>query len=138
MGLLDVSTVLVTVKTTRQGTAVVSRTREIVHGYEIHHGLTTAGPAAVPELDEGLGWRTDNVAGVYLHGLFDDAAYVRIFLSQLGINGDRPHDRHAAMDAELSAVAAAVATSGFAARVLSDLVDQTGFVRTAPPVHLVG
>lgn len=51
---------------------------------------------------------------------------------------DRPQDRHAAMDAEISAVAAAVATSGFAARVLSHLVDRTGFVRTAPPVHVVG
>lgn len=53
-----------------------------VQGYEIHHGQTVqhagmaAGRAVLPD---GLGWQNaeGNVLGVYLHGLFEDAAMLR-------------------------------------------------------------
>ncbi|MDH4450645.1 MAG: cobyric acid synthase [Rhodoferax sp.] len=57
-----------------------------VSGYEIHHGQTAqhaamaaAGHAAVPVLPDGLGWRNaaGNVMGVYLHGIFEDAAVLQ-------------------------------------------------------------
>ncbi len=121
MGLLDVSTVLRPNKTTRQGAATLTRTREVVHGYEIHHGVTVAGSNAVAELDDGLGWRSDNVTGIYLHGLLDDAAYARIFLGRLGASNHQATDRHAVIDAELSAVAEAVAQSGLTTRIGADL-----------------
>jgi adenosylcobyric acid synthase len=50
-----------------------------VPGYEIHHGRTSqhAGMAAARAvLPDALGWQNEqgNVVGVYLHGLFEDAA----------------------------------------------------------------
>ncbi|HTQ75708.1 MAG TPA: cobyric acid synthase [Burkholderiales bacterium] len=45
-------------------------------GYEIRHGRTTPRPGTVDgalrnEADEPIGWRRDNVLGVYAHGLFE-------------------------------------------------------------------
>ncbi|MBL0418881.1 cobyric acid synthase [Ramlibacter sp. AW1] len=56
-----------------------------VNGYEIHHGLTVQHPAMAAagdvarEVAAGLAWqnRGGNVLGVYLHGLFEDAAVLR-------------------------------------------------------------
>jgi adenosylcobyric acid synthase len=57
-----------------------------VSGYEIHHGqtqqhagLAQAGVVAHAALPQGLGWHNaqGNVLGVYLHGLFEDAAAVQ-------------------------------------------------------------
>jgi hypothetical protein len=54
-----------------------------VAGYEIHHGQTQQQQAmaladdwAVPVLPDNLGWRNaaGNVLGLYLHGMFEDAA----------------------------------------------------------------
>jgi adenosylcobyric acid synthase len=54
-----------------------------VSGYEIHHGhtqphaaLLAAGDVAMEVMAEGLGWQSaaGNVLGLYLHGLFEDAA----------------------------------------------------------------
>ena len=58
-----------------------------VQGYEIHHGQTQAqagraDQAVHPALPQGLGWQNaqGNVLGVYLHGLFEDAAVLeRLF-----------------------------------------------------------
>lgn len=50
------------------------------HGYEIHHGQTSqhaAMQAAQAVLPDNLGWQSGNVLGVYLHGLFEDAAVLR-------------------------------------------------------------
>ncbi|MCG2592698.1 cobyric acid synthase [Ramlibacter sp. XY19] len=51
-------------------------------GYEIHHGQTAQHPAMAPAravLPDGLGWQNSagNVLGVYLHGLFEDAAVLQ-------------------------------------------------------------
>ena len=57
-----------------------------VSGYEIHHGQTQqhadmmqAGIVAHAALPDGLGWHNGqgNVLGVYVHGLFEDAAAVQ-------------------------------------------------------------
>ena len=57
-----------------------------VTGYEIHHGQTQqhagmaqAGVVAQVVLPDGLGWANAqcNVMGVYLHGLFEDAAAIQ-------------------------------------------------------------
>ncbi len=50
-----------------------------VQGYEIHHGRTSQHPAMAPArtvMGEGLAWQSEqgHVLGVYLHGLFEDAA----------------------------------------------------------------
>jgi adenosylcobyric acid synthase len=64
-----------------------------VSGYEIHHGQTqqhvamaAAGNVAHAVLPDGLGWcnTTGNVLGVYLHGMFEDAAVLQaLFGAQL-------------------------------------------------------
>ncbi|PQA78235.1 cobyric acid synthase [Rhodoferax sp. TS-BS-61-7] len=65
-----------------------------VAGYEIHHGQTqqhaamaTAGDVAHAVLPDGLGWcnARGNVMGLYLHGMFEDAAVLQaLFGAQLG------------------------------------------------------
>ena len=65
-----------------------------VAGYEIHHGQTAqhAAMAAVGDLahavlPDGLGWcnARGNVLGLYLHGMFEDAAVLQaLFGAQLG------------------------------------------------------
>jgi adenosylcobyric acid synthase len=54
-------------------------------GYEIHHGQTAQHPAMAAkgdvarEVAPGLAWQNaaGNVLGLYLHGLFEDAAALR-------------------------------------------------------------
>ena len=63
-------------------------------GYEIHHGQTqqhiamaAAGDVAVAVLPNGLGWcnARGNVLGLYVHGMFEDAAVLRaLFGAHLG------------------------------------------------------
>jgi adenosylcobyric acid synthase len=83
LGLLDVTTTLNREKTTRQRRVYLHKGGEL-RGYEIHHGLTEAGPEAKAHLDDGLGWEQKNIRGVYLHGLFENTPYRQEFLGQLG------------------------------------------------------
>jgi adenosylcobyric acid synthase len=65
-----------------------------VAGYEIHHGQTqqhpamaAAGDVAQAVLPDGLGWcnARGNVLGLYLHGMFEDAAVLQaLFGAQFG------------------------------------------------------
>ena len=116
-GLLDVATTLAPEKTTRQ--------REVrwvdggfVHGYEIHHGRTQAGPRAIPHLEDDLGWQQENIRGVYLHGLMENTAYRQHFLSGLGWQGEAG-DWQAQLDAALDRVARLVTDSGWLAGKLA-------------------
>jgi adenosylcobyric acid synthase len=108
LGLLDVTTTLVGDKTTRE--TEVTWNGERLHGYEIHHGQTRAGPLAHVHLSDGLGWEQANVRGVYVHGLFENTAYRQALLKSLGWQG-QARDWRAHLDAELDRVAAAVSVA---------------------------
>ena len=111
LGLLDLSTTLEPDKTTRQ--------REVgwveggrVRGYEIHHGRTEPGPAAQVHLEDNLGWRQENVCGVYLHGLMENTAYRQHYLARLGWKG-RAEDWDLRLDAEIDRVTRKIAETGW-------------------------
>jgi adenosylcobyric acid synthase len=121
LGLLDIETVLEAEKTTRNVTAVLVDTGSPVSGYEIHHGVTTAGPDAQPVLDGGRGWQCQNVTGVYLHGLFDDSQFRVRFMNAIGLAPTGAADQRSTIDSELDRLALAVEQSGWVERVLDDL-----------------
>ncbi len=91
LGLLPVVTLFEAEKTVRRAQASFSSvggpwaalSGVAVQGYEIHHGQTAphsamaaAGDVARSVMPDGLAWQnaSGNVLGVYLHGLFEDAA----------------------------------------------------------------
>ncbi|MBW8718668.1 MAG: cobyric acid synthase CobQ, partial [Variovorax paradoxus] len=88
LGLLPLVTVFEREKTVRHRTAVfgqlggawASLSNVPVAGYEIHHGQTAIHPQMAQDghavMPEGLAWQNarGNVLGLYLHGLFEDAA----------------------------------------------------------------
>ena len=86
LGLLDVDTTFTAGKTTRR-TRVLSSDCGWLDGYEIHLGQTVAGTHVEMHLAGGSGYRQGNVAGVYLHGLFENSAYRLHFLRSLGWSG---------------------------------------------------
>jgi adenosylcobyric acid synthase len=99
LGLLPLVTVFETDKTVRHTQACFSEALKActaspfaplagvtVAGYEIHHGQTQqhagmvqVGAVAHVALPNGLGWHNaqGNILGVYVHGLFEDAAAVQ-------------------------------------------------------------
>jgi adenosylcobyric acid synthase len=90
LGLLPLVTQFAPEKTVRRSTASFGPVHGAwsalsgieVHGYEIRHGRTAQHPAmaaAAPVLPDALGWQdaSGNVLGVYLHGLFEDAAVLQ-------------------------------------------------------------
>ncbi len=94
LGLLPVVTVFEESKTVRHRQAIflqlhgpwAALSGVAVQGYEIHHGQTAAhsamaaaGDVARPVMPEGLAWQNagGHVLGVYLHGLFEDAAVLQ-------------------------------------------------------------
>ncbi|MDP9972764.1 adenosylcobyric acid synthase [Variovorax paradoxus] len=88
LGLLPLVTVFEREKTVRHRTAVfgqlggawASLSNVPVAGYEIHHGQTAIHPQMAQDghavMPGGLAWQNarGNVLGLYLHGLFEDAA----------------------------------------------------------------
>ena len=104
LSLLDLHTVLSTDKTTRLATLLDPETGGTLRGYEIHHGVTEAGPE-VQTLVPDLLWRQGNVRGTYLHGLLENAGYLHAFLGWAGLPTLEPL---AALDARLNAIAYAV------------------------------
>ena len=90
LGLLPLVTVFEPDKTVRHTSAAFGTvyghwsalSGVVMSGYEIHQGQTTARPdlpAPHPVLPAGLGWQNahGNVLGVYLHGMFEDAAVLQ-------------------------------------------------------------
>jgi adenosylcobyric acid synthase len=115
LGLLDVTTTLMPVKVTLQRQVRVVGGGAVI-GYEIHHGVTQAGPHARPHLEDELGWQQGNVWGVYLHGILENTAYREQFLARLGWQGqtqDWPHF----LDAQIDHVADSIRETGWAAHL---------------------
>ena len=55
-----------------------------IEGFELHRGSTTALETCQPLCaHEGLGWVYGNVAGTYLHGVFESGTWRRRWLNQL-------------------------------------------------------
>jgi adenosylcobyric acid synthase len=94
LGLLPVVTLFEADKTVRHrqvvfaavGGAWSALSGVAVQGYEIHHGQTAphsamaaAGDVAHAVMPDGLAWQngSGNVLGIYLHGLFEDAAVLQ-------------------------------------------------------------
>jgi adenosylcobyric acid synthase len=112
LGLLDLTTTLALAKVTRQRQVRWEEGAGLVQGYEIHHGQTHAGPRVRAHLADDLGWRQENITGVYLHGLFENTTYRQHFLTQLGWRGHAV-DWRAQVERELDRVAELVETSGW-------------------------
>ncbi len=118
LGLLDVATTFAGEKTTRR-TRVLSTEWGWVNGYEIHLGQTLAAPHVETYLACGLGFREGNVAGVYLHGLFENTAYRVDFLRSLGWSG-ATEDWDKRLHVQMDRVADLIDESGWAQN-LADL-----------------
>ncbi|MHB8629345.1 MAG: cobyric acid synthase [Aggregatilineales bacterium] len=113
LGLLDVETTLIPDKITTQRTvSVVGDATPQVKGYEIHHGVTHAGPNARPHLESDLGWQQGNIWGVYLHGILENTVYRQRFLARLGWQG-QARDWDAIIDEQLDGIAKIIPTSGW-------------------------
>ena len=90
LGLLAIDTTLKAEKITQLTTATLVDSGAQVTGYEIHHGQTTADKGVKPYLKnqqgQVIGYVQGNIAGMYAHGLFDNAVYRQEFLQKLGIS----------------------------------------------------
>jgi len=89
LNLLAIKTTLEAKKTTQQTKAKLVRSGAQVTGYEIHHGKTSADDIAKPYLlnqqGDVIGYLQGNIAGMYAHGLFDNAVYRHEFLQKIGV-----------------------------------------------------
>ncbi len=111
LGLLDLQTRLLPGKTLRQVCGKLATLGSPVVGYEIHCGETqlAAGTASFVELEDGRfdgAVSADNqVAGSYLHGLFDHPQACRALLAWAGLRDARGLDREAIREGELDRLA---------------------------------
>jgi adenosylcobyric acid synthase len=110
LGLLDVVTELAAEKTVREATGVELASRQPVHGYEIHLGVTTGPDTMRPMLhlegrDDGATSTDGRVTGCYLHGLFAADAFRHLFLARLRPRADSGLHHEVAVDAALDALA---------------------------------
>ncbi|KQM76181.1 cobalamin biosynthesis protein CobQ [Sphingomonas sp. Leaf22] len=112
LGLLPIDTVIAGVKTTRPITGTLVDGAAFA-GYEIHAGVTTVAPGAPPLLrfadgtPDGAVARDGQIAGCYVHGLFDAASARASLLRRIGAQAD-PLDRREGIDAALDGVARAL------------------------------
>ncbi|TDG14226.1 cobyric acid synthase [Seongchinamella unica] len=111
LGLLPLDTELLAGKTLRQASGQIPALGSPLTGYEIHCGQTRrdAGTACFAILDEGRedgAISSDNqVAGSYLHGLFDHPDACRALLTWAGLEQARGIDRAAIRERELDRLA---------------------------------
>ncbi len=111
LGLLPVDTVISAEKRTRRASGTFVGSRAVFAGYEIHAGVTTMERGTAPMLRfvdgtlEGACASGGQVAGCYVHGLFDQAPARAHLLAALGAASDG-RDRQDVIDAALDAIAA--------------------------------
>ncbi|WP_424821696.1 cobyric acid synthase [Salinisphaera sp.] len=111
-GLLDVSTRLDTSKHLQNVTGALA-SGGAVAGYRIHCGVTTGAALARPflQLDDGPDGALSadgQIAGTYLHGLFDTGAGCDAVLAWAGLDGAASIDQAARREASLERLADAV------------------------------
>ncbi len=112
LGLLPIDTVIAGPKTTRPITGTLVDGAAFA-GYEIHAGVTTVAPGTPPLLrfadgtPDGAVARDGQIAGCYVHGLFDAASARASLLRRIGAQAD-PLDRREGIDAALDGVARAL------------------------------
>jgi len=131
LGYLPVHTTLATDKQLRhsQGLLQLGDYQAQVKGYEIHQGRSTVGNAAAVlrlangELD-GAQSADGQVAGTYLHGLFDEPAALQAVLAWAGAQVVRPQDYHTQQLAALDRLADCLAQQLDMARIKALLSPQ--------------
>ncbi len=114
LGLLDLHTRLIPGKQLRDVTGTVIPEGAALQGYEIHNGVTTGADLARPLVR--LGDRTDGavsadgqVAGCYIHGLFDAPDAANALLERAGLAAGDAVDYQAHRERELDRLGALVA-----------------------------
>jgi adenosylcobyric acid synthase len=90
LGLLEISTVMSTDKSTRLVSGVHAATGVAIEGYEIHLGRSEGRDCARPVVTidgrpDGAGTADGRVQGTYVHGLFTGDAFRKAWLANLGI-----------------------------------------------------
>jgi len=101
LGLLEVETTLDPNKTVRRTSARFAALPGFwkplsglrVDGYEIHHGRSRAGGAALAVMPNGLAYSQGNVLGVYLHGLFEQPELQRALFGRAATGLEAEFDR---------------------------------------------
>ncbi len=116
-GWLDITTTLAVDKQLRNASGKLAWTHAAVSGYEIHAGISSGAALARPfaRLEGQLEERTDGafsedgqIAGTYLHGLFDTPAAADAILAWAGLRSAQAPDIHALRDAAIDRLADAV------------------------------
>ncbi|MEN2786600.1 cobyric acid synthase [Sphingomonas qilianensis] len=111
LGLLPIDTVIAADKITRPVEGHIAETGARFGGYEIHAGVTTIDAGVPPMLRfadggaDGARARDGQIAGCYVHGLFDKAEARAAVIAPLGASSDGL-DRRDDIDATLDAIAA--------------------------------
>lgn len=108
--LLDMETTLHTEKTLSQVSGVFVDREVAVHGYEIHMGISQGPALAKPlfklaERHEGAISADDQVAGSYLHGLFDAPEACNALLEWAGYRQHQAVDFNALREAGIDRIA---------------------------------
>jgi adenosylcobyric acid synthase len=110
LGLLELDTVLEQDKQLRQVSGVLTLGEVPISGYEIHAGVTRGAALSQPlvRLDgrsDGALSADGQVAGTYLHGLFDDDAAREALLRWAGLEGGPNFDYRAKREADIDRLA---------------------------------
>ena len=67
---------------------------KLLKGYEIHNGISKLGKKCIPFVSDsegnviGVCNEEKNVAGTYLHGIFDSEEFIKVFITELKKNND--------------------------------------------------
>lgn len=115
LGWLAMETTLAAEKQLRTVTGCLSFADAPVCGYEIHAGISSGAALARPfaalnGCNDGTISDDDQVAGTYLHGLFDTPAAANAILAWAGLSVAEAKDMHALREAAIDRLADAVET----------------------------
>jgi adenosylcobyric acid synthase len=110
LGWLDLQTTLKKEKQLKQITGKLCFAKALVSGYEIHMGVSEGAALANPALTiagqpEGAISADNNIAGTYVHGLFDHPESSAAWLAWAGLKEVQTFDYEALKEAELNRLA---------------------------------